>query len=99
MEIIGLLFVAILLVVYSYVAWGFVSYTLYNWFVLTAIPELPTFSIVQFIGFHLFLNCIIRTPTQHLKDDYVDTDKTAISVILTPWVVLLISSIVKLFFL
>lgn len=94
--LIGGIGLAALLIVYGAFAWGYVIHVLYNWFVLTALPDLPHFTIVQFIGFSLFLRAIMPINITYLKDEYEDKGVKWTHNILGPWIVLCFSWLIKL---
>ena len=85
------------LLIYNSFSWGFVSFTFYYWFVLPNIPDLPHFTITQFIGFSLFVNTIIRHGSSHLKDEYKDQTKEWTGILLSPWLTILFGWFIKLF--
>jgi hypothetical protein len=89
---ISLLLVVIL---YGSFSWGFVTYTFYNWFVLTSIPELPVFSLVQFIGFNIFINAFIRSSPSYIKDEHKEKVTEYTMTILGPWIILCLGWFVK----
>ncbi len=93
--LIGTLGVVAILIIYGALSWGYVSYTFYNWFILTSFPDLPHLSIVQFIGFSLFANTIIRHGSVFIKDEYKDKNLEYFSMALNPWLVLLFGWLLK----
>lgn len=94
--IIGGIGLAALLIVYNAFAWGYIIHALYNWFVLTALPDLPHFTIVEFIGFSLFLRAIMPVSTTYLKDEYENKSVKWVATILGPWIILCFSWLIKL---
>jgi hypothetical protein len=86
--LLGLLIAIPLLFLYSAFSWGYVLSCLYTWFVLSAAPTLPHFTIVQFIGFSIFANAFIRHQPVHIKDEYKDTKSVWTNTLLEPWVIL-----------
>ncbi len=99
MEAIGTLFVTIgivsLIMLYSSLSWGYVIFTLYNWFILPTFPTLPYISILGFIGIYLFVNSIINVSQTHIKDEYKDKTMAYASLFLNPWLTLGFSWLVK----
>jgi hypothetical protein len=95
LTLIGTIGVVAILILYGAFSWGFVSYTFYNWFVLTSFPELPHFGIVQFIGFSLFVNTIVRHGSVFIKDEYKDKKLEYISLFLNPWLTLFFGWVLK----
>ena len=85
-------------VIYGALSWGLVSYYFYQWFVYSEIPNLPEFSIAQFIGFMFFIGVIMPKNYFNIKEEYKDTSwKTYTSIILLPWISLLIGYLFSLF--
>ena len=93
--LIGAIGLAALLIIYGAFAWGYVIYVLYNWFVLTALPDLPHFTVIQFIGFSLFLRAIMPVSTTYLKDEYENKTTKVIHNFLGPWIILSFSWLIK----
>jgi hypothetical protein len=93
--LIGGIGLAMLLILYSALSWGYVTYVLYHWFVLTTLTELPHFTITQFIGFALFLRALIPSSPDYIKDEYKDKSTMYIMNFLGPWIVLLFSWALK----
>jgi hypothetical protein len=96
LTLIGAVGMVAILVLYGAFSWGFVTYTFYNWFVLTSFPDLPHFNIIQFIGFSLFLNTIIRHSGVYIKDEYKDKKLEYTSLFLNPWLVLVFGWLLKI---
>ena len=89
--LLALLIVAPLLFLYYAFSWGYVLSCMYTWFILSANPTLPHFTIVQFIGFSMFANALIRpTKSREVKSEYAeDGTRYFISQLIMPWVTLL----------
>jgi hypothetical protein len=96
LALIGVIGLVAVLILYGAFSWGFVTYTFYNWFVLTSFPDLPHFSIVQFIGFSLFLNTLIRHGSVSIKEEYKDKTHEYISMFLNPWLILFFGWLLKI---
>lgn len=94
--LIGGIGLAAILIIYSSFAWGYIIYVFYNWFVLTSLPDLPHFSITQFIGFSLFLRAIMPTVTTHIKDEYLDKTNQYVFTFLGPWIFLSFGWLLKI---
>lgn len=88
----------VFIILYTSFSWGFVAYKFYGWFVLSAIPELPTFTITQFVGFLLFMSVMTHKPAQKVKKEYIDEKESTIGFLLTPWIVFLFGSFIQTFF-
>jgi hypothetical protein len=94
--IVGLLIAAaffIGMIAYYSFSWGYVISVFYGWFVLSAIPTLPHFTVLQFVGFSLFCNALIRGNSTHLKDEYKDEYSKKFS-FFGPWLVLLVGYVI-----
>jgi len=83
--------VVALLVLYNSFSWGYVTFMLYNWFILPSFPASPHFSILAFVGFNLFLNAIIRSSSSHIKSEYQNQTAQWTTILLAPWLTLFIS--------
>lgn len=95
-SIIGAIGVVALIIFYGALAWGYVIHTFYGWFILTALPELPHFTILQFMGFSLFLNVLIRHSNVSIKDEYRDKNNEYLTILLGPWIVLSMGWVIKI---
>jgi hypothetical protein len=93
---IGAVGLVALVVLYGSFSWGFVSYTFYNWFVLTSLTQLPKISVYEFIGFAIFLNSLIRGGQTYIKDEYKDKGTEYTMLFLSPWFVLFFGWFIKL---
>ncbi len=93
--LIGGIGLAMLLILYNALSWGYVTYVLYNWFVLTSLTELPHFTVTQFIGFTLFLQALMPRIPNYIKDEYKDKTIMYTMTFLGPWIVLLFSWAIK----
>jgi len=85
--LLALLIIVPLLFLYTAFSWGYVLSCMYQWFILSAIPTMPMFTVVQFIGFSLFANTLIRhTAPKSVKAEYAE-DGTAYLVgqLILPW--------------
>ena len=96
LTLIGVIGFITLLVLYGAFSWGYVSHTFYGWFILPIFNDLPHFTVIQFVGFSLFLNTIIRHSATHIKDEYKDKTTEHVSVFLMPWLVLFFGWFIKI---
>jgi hypothetical protein len=96
LTLLGTISMVAILIIYGALSWGFVSYTFYKWFILTSFPDLPYFNMVQFIGFSLFINVLIRHNGVYIKDEYKDKSTEYSSLILNPWLVLSFGWLLKI---
>jgi hypothetical protein len=94
--LVGAIGMVAILIIYGSLSWGFVTYTFYNWFILSSFPDLPHFTITQFIGFSLFLNTLIRHGSgTSIKDEYRDKSIEYGMMFLNPWFVLFFGWVLK----
>ena len=94
--IVGLLVMAAIfigMIAYFAFSWGYVIHIFYGWFVLSAIPTLPHFTVLQFVGFSVFCNALIRSHSTDIKEEYKDPEAKKFSFI-SPWLVLLFGYII-----
>jgi len=88
--LISLLIAALFLVgalAYYAFSWGYVISILYGWFILPAVPTLPHFTVLQFVGFSLFANALIRHSSTSVKKEYRDSYDSTL-VWFSPWLTL-----------
>lgn len=99
-KILGITIIGMLLMLYLSFAWGFVSYKLFNWFIIPSFLDkgifLPEFGILSFIGFSLFINTLIRSSSIHIKSEYKDETTERFSIFFNPWLILLLTWFIKL---
>jgi len=97
--IIGVICLLPVLLTYTTLSRGFIISKLYLWFILSIFPNLPHFTILQFIGFCLFLSLITsQGSSTPIKKEYKDETLGYISMIFAPWMVLLFAYIIHLFY-
>jgi hypothetical protein len=96
LTLIGAFGLSVLLVLYAVFSWGLVSHTFYHWFIIPVFTDLPEFSIIQFIGFTLFINTIIKHGTTQVKDEFKDKTTEYSFVFLMPWLSLFFGWILKI---
>lgn len=85
-------------IVYTSFSWGFVAYKFYGWFILPTFPELPMFTITQFVGFVLFVSVMTHKEKPSLKKELIDESGMILNVIFTPWIVFLMGLFIHTFF-
>jgi hypothetical protein len=96
MEVLAILALLFILIIYGAFSWGYVGHTLYMWFIIPHFPTLPTFSVIQFIGFMLFVNVMTnRSNGPHIKDEFKDQSAMYSTLILSPWIMLFIAWLLK----
>jgi len=85
--------------VYDVFSWGFVFYKLWYWFVLTAFVGLPAITLTQAIGLMIFLGLFKNFNIPMIKDEFLAEKKNRFwSLLLLPWVTLLVGYLVKIIF-
>jgi hypothetical protein len=92
--ILGLFIITIFLIPYYAFSWGYVISEYYIWF----IPEyfrqsLPNFTLLQFVGFSLFSNVLIRSNTLFIKKEYKE-EYELVMMILAPWITLALGYVI-----
>jgi hypothetical protein len=88
----GALFV-LFIILYSGLAWGFVMYKFYYWFVIPSIVVAPELTYIQCIGIYLFARIFTHQgPTRALKEEYLKDSnfEAVINGFLYPWVALFV---------
>jgi hypothetical protein len=86
-----------LLVIYTSLSWGYVTFTLYTWYVLPVFPDFPPLGVMSFVGLHLFINSFIRSGgVATIKDEYKDKINQWTMPIMAPWVTLLFAWVIKI---
>lgn len=96
--IFGVIGLALAILTYNAFVWGFVAHTLYGWFILSAFPNATHFTVLQFVGFALFLSALKPQLGQYLKSEYEDNSKMWSKLLITPWLVLLFAWFIHLFY-
>lgn len=79
---------------YGSLAWGFVMYKFWYWFLLPVFPALPQIKFWQAVGLFIFINLFQISTGQPIKEEYKDNTAGAAAAILNPWVLLLIGWII-----
>lgn len=93
--------IIVLAVLYGAFAGGYVSMTLYEWFIIPHFKGLPLFSYWHFAGFSMFFLAILPSGKKdsQIKDKYKEDNallKSIIGVLLKPWMLLFAAWILKL---
>lgn len=96
--LIGVVGLTLGILCYNAFVWGFIAHTLYGWFILSAFADAPHFSILQFVGFALFLGALKPSLGVSIKSEYEDNSKMWSKLLVTPWLVLLFAWFIHLFF-
>ena len=97
--LLGLIVLIPLIIFYGSFSWGFVISKFYIWFIISAFPLAPHFTIPQFIGFAFFLSAIMpkRTSTP-IKKEYQNENEYWGYLTLGPWITLLCGYILYCFY-
>ncbi len=99
LALIGILALIPLALFYSSFSWGFVISKFYLWFIVSAFPQIPHFTILQFIGFTFFLIAIM--PKRHsipIKKEFKNENEHWILLIFSPWITLLCGYLIYCFY-
>lgn len=96
--LIGIVGLTLVILCYNAFIWGFIAHTLYGWFILSAFADAPHFSILQFVGFSLFLGALKPSLGVSIKSEYEDQNKMWGKILITPWLVLLFAWFIHLFY-
>lgn len=97
-SILAMISLIVIILAYISFSWGYVIHKLYGWFILNWFGDvLPEISVIQFIGITFFIHAIITRPTVHIKEEYKDKTGMYASLILSPWITLLIGWALKTF--
>jgi hypothetical protein len=98
MEIILMVLGVIVLIgaalLYGSLAWGFVMYKFWYWFLLPVFPSLPGIKFWQAVGLFIFINLFQISTGQAIKEEYKDNTASTVAAILNPWVLLFIGWII-----
>ena len=97
-KLIGVLGLIAMLIIYSAFSWGFVTYKLYGWFVLSSFPTLTHFTVIQFVGFALFVNALIRHSGTQIKKEYKDENMEHFGIVMAQWLTLTFSWFIHILF-
>jgi hypothetical protein len=96
--LVGVIGLTLGILCYNAFVWGFVAHTLYGWFILSAFADAPHFSILQVVGFALFLGALKPSLGVSIKSEYEDNSKMWGKLLITPWLVLLFAWFIHLFY-
>ena len=96
--LIGVIGLGLGILCYNAFVWGFIAHTLYGWFILSAFADAPHFSILQFVGFALFLGALKPSLGVSIKSEYEDNSKMWSKLLISPWLVLLFAWFIHLFY-
>lgn len=89
---------------YAVFAYGYVAIKLYGWFVQPYFPNAPVLDYVGFAGVALFLSAIFPiAPNDEIKDEFLknegkDHARRICLLMIKPWFLLLLGSIVQYWF-
>lgn len=102
MSIILLALIAILgiisIAIYLGLSWGIVTVNFWEWFIIPIFPDLPHITVFQAIGLFYFIS-LFKTQATYVVEEMEDKTRGWISIIITPWVFLLIGYLFKSIFL
>lgn len=92
--ILGIAFLLIAALLYGTLSWGWVLFKFWAWFVIPVFSGAPEIGYLQAVGLMFMINLFDRHGT-HIKDEYTDNSKLYTSMILGPWVTLILAWIVR----
>lgn len=97
--LVGVIGVVLAILCYNAFVWGYISHTLYGWFILSAFADAPQLTILQFVGISLFLTALKpQGGHPNIKSEYEDNSKMWGRLLITPWLVFLFAWFIHLFF-
>ena len=88
--ILGFVGIMALVLCYSALFWGFVTYKFWGWFLPIAFPSvaLPHLLYYQAIALIMFLDLFKISSTQVIKKEYREETTLAMIAVIAPWIVL-----------
>lgn len=96
----GLIGILIFFLFYGTLAYGFVLYKFWYWFILPIFITLPHINYFQSVGIFLFLFAVGHSGglvyNKEFKKKYVDEELALFIKLSTPWLILLIGYIIHL---
>ena len=98
MGLLTLLIVAALMfiiIIYDALSWGLVTMKFWFWFLLPVFPELPELTFPLAVGLAFFISLFKNHMTTTSKNDIIDNLTT---LIVTPWIVLVVGWIIYMLF-
>jgi len=97
LEILGkltiIIVIAPILVIYSFLSWGFVAEKSYNLLIFTHFPNLPILTWYDFALIMLFLNILLPIENISIKKEFEDEYLYWFKILFRPWITLLITYI------
>lgn len=92
--LLGIIGIVMFMLAYDALAWGWVCYKFWGWFLLPVFPELQQILFWQAVGLMFFFQLLQNKTIQVMKKEYRDDDATNLLIILSPWIVLILGSLV-----
>jgi hypothetical protein len=94
----GVLFLTIVLMLWMVFSSGYVLLHYYEWFIIPLGYNLPTLSLLQFVGISFFMKLFISKSNKvWIKDEYKDKTTENVAIVLSPFIALLFGYILKSF--
>lgn len=82
--------IGFIFVLYSALAYGFVTDVYYDWFIVSRFSSLPDITYLQFVGITLFLYALYpKYGVSFIKPEYENNTTKWLHFILGPWIMLL----------
>lgn len=80
--------------IYSTLSWGWVCFKFWSWFIvpifISGFPNFPEITFIEACGMMLFINLFKNFGGSTIKKEYRDESSGWTSLIITPWLVLLV---------
>lgn len=92
--VIGALCLIPLTFIYSSIAWGFVMFKFYYWFILPVFTGLPMITFTMAIGLSLFIDLFKNHELNNSKNNNEKWITIATSIVL-PWIMILVALFIK----
>jgi len=97
-KLFGVLFLTAILMLWMVFSSGYVLLHYYEWFIIPLGYNVPTLSLLQFVGISSFLKLLTSYNNKiYIKDEYKDKTTENIAIILLPFLALLFGYILKSF--
>ncbi len=103
--IIALVFIGLIIsgmLIYSTMSWGWVCFKFWGWFVLPLFVDtnihLPEITFLQACGLMFFIGLFKNSYGSSIKKEYRDENAATTSILISPWLTLLIAWLFMIIF-
>jgi len=90
------------MLIYSTMSWGWVCLKFWGWFVLPLFVDtnihLPDITFLQACGLMFFIGLFKNQIGTSIKKEYKDENATTLSILISPWLTLLVAWLFMIFF-